>query len=115
MKTLESILQGVTPPETWNFSRDTGPNGKCYELAIGFRESPRLSPVAKINFPDKTDEANAALILRAARNFAPLVRALEYAEQILSATECSGEKQLGNGPALDKARKALAQALADEP
>ncbi len=36
-----------------------------------------------------------------------LKAALEYAEQILSATESTGEKQLGNGVALDQVRKAL--------
>lgn len=45
-----------------------------------------------------------------ARKLAEVTEALRYAEQILSATECTGEKQLGNGAALDMARAALARA-----
>lgn len=38
-----------------------------------------------------------------------LLDALRYCEKLLSATEYSGEKQLGNGMALDQARAAIAQ------
>ncbi len=70
-----------------------------------------------VNFALATNKEDAAHIVTAcnqhaallARN-AELVEALRYAEKILSATECSGEKQLGNGAALDQARAALAKA-----
>lgn len=52
------------------------------------------------------NNANARLIAAAPE----LLEALQYAEQCLTMTECTGEKPLGNGHALDRVRAAIAKA-----
>lgn len=99
MKTLEDILQGVTAPEQMRVDTRHPPLffGDCYELE---------TPSATVGNIDRGEDA--VFLARAARNFAPLVRALEG---LLYANNVPG----GPAQALSDARKALREALADEP
>lgn len=96
MKTLESILQGVTPPETWHVCKDHGNN---YAIMPD-----KDSYIALAQYLCKRD---ADLILRATRNFAPLVRALQAAQRLDYLREHNALAKMVDN--------AINQALADEP
>jgi hypothetical protein len=128
MKTLEEIMRGVTEPETWKqsnyrpmrlISRDDPRS--CYE--VGDDKFPTLFEAPCSNNPN-SDLANIAFAARAARNFEPLVKALEEMMRLWDDNHpedrcsCLGKSEDCPFPPpceLCIAREALAQALADEP
>ena len=92
-------------PGPWHIGAFTGGHmiyGPLGEQVADLRGEVMLMP--------EEAEANRALLVSAPE----LLEALRYAETILSATECTGEKQLGNGAALDLARSAIARATGKE-
>lgn len=106
MKTLEDILQGVTPPETWRKIQCCCSDPICKKWYV--------------LVPSRTDvwvkKQDAELILRAARNFAPLVRALQrFIED--GACVCMSRPNGGHeDPCCHcKAKDAINEALDDDP
>lgn len=99
MKTLEDIMRDVTPPETWTHSANlkvlNGPQG----VLAGF--------YGNAGWED------SVFALRAARNFVPLVMALQDMLEVAWPNESQPDSRTNK--AIDAAKSVLNQALADEP
>lgn len=103
MKTLEDIMRDVTPPETWRKVRCACGDPVCRQWHL----------VGPSRTDGRVEKPDVDLILRAARNFVPLVMALQDMLEVAWPNESQPDSRTNK--AIDAAKSALNQALADEP
>lgn len=102
--TLENIMLDVTPPETCNVHQLRSENKQTWFISSGFKD---------VGVAYWMSEPDAKFFLRAAKNFAPLVKALEGVLE--KCNETGSRRWLGASQEFCFARNVLAEALRKEP